>query len=47
MAALVLWATGWGKSIQAVPVIYNCLTSLRDLEIDVNQNEESVQIYFK
>ena len=48
IAALVLWPMGWGKSMLMVgPVLLNCVSNLRGLEVEVENPEENILMSFK
>ena len=48
IAALVLWAIGWGKSTLMIgPVLLNCVCNLRGLEVEVENPKGNILMSFK
>jgi hypothetical protein len=45
---VILWPVGWGEFLLMIgPTVYDCLCSLRDLQVDVRKGSDVVLIYFK
>ena len=45
---VILWPVGWGEFLLMIgPTVYDCLCSLRELQIDIRKGSDVVLIYFK
>jgi hypothetical protein len=48
LAALILWRTGFGRSILLLgPALYRLICALRGFEIDVRKGSEQIYISFR
>ena len=48
VAALLLWPMGWSRTvILAGPYLYRLICALRGLEVDIQQKNKRILIYFK
>jgi len=48
VAALLLWPMGWSRTILlAGPYLYRLICALRGLEVDIQQKNKKILIYFK
>lgn len=48
IAALLLWPMGWSRTIILVgPYLYRVICALRGLEINIQQRNKQILVYFK